>query len=275
VVRFGPEKYWKTLSKSPSIPSIFATDSKIGLFELAFVSDNTSNWTGTIHRFRECAMDGEADQLIISAAKQLRGMVRRMFLAEVCETLCGGSSRQAESRFGWGRETVEKGLTERALTAEERAARPSSGNRGRKPWEVQHPQLAIDIQLIVEPHTHTDPELKTDRLYTNMSAAEVRSALLEKGYSEEELPSERTLRDILNRMNYRLKRIQKGKPLKKTEHTDAIFDNVKSVRLSAAEDPETLEISVDTKAKVKLGEYSQGGKNENRQRRKRHQGVGS
>lgn len=220
-------------------------------------------------------MDGVADPLLISAARQLRGSARRMFLAEVCETLCQGSPRQAESRFGWGRETVEKGMAERALSAEERAARPSSGNRGRKPWEEQHPQLAVDIRLIVEPHTHTDPELKTERLYSNLSAAEVRTALLEKGYTADELPSERTLRDILNRMNYRLKRIQKGKPLKKTEHTDAIFENVKAVRSEAADDPKTLEISVDTKAKVKLGEYSQGGKSQNRQRRQRRQSVGS
>ena len=65
---------------------------------------------------------------------------------------------------------------------------------------------------------------------------------------------------MLNRMNYRLKRIQKGKHLKKTEHTDAIFENVKAVRAEAKADPKTLEISVDTKIKVKLGEYSQGGK---------------
>ena len=208
-------------------------------------------------------MDSGADALLISAAQKLKGSARRMFLAEVCEALCNDSPRQAEARFGWGRETIEKGMAERTLTAEELAARPSSKNRGRQPWEQQHPQLAVDIRLIVEPHTHTDPELKTDRLYTNMSAAEVRAALLDQGYAEDELPSERTLRDILNRMNYRLKRIQKGKPLKKTEHTDAIFENVKAVRSAVAEDPETLEISVDTKAKVKLGEYSQGGKNQN------------
>ena len=53
----------------------------------------------------------------------------------------------------------------------------------------------------------------------------------------EELPSERTIRDILNRMNYRLKRIQKGKPLKKTKETDAIFANVKAVRQEARDDP--------------------------------------
>jgi hypothetical protein len=133
------------------------------------------------------------------------------------------------------------------------------------PSEKKNPQLAIDIRLVVEPHTHSDPELKTSRQYTNLSAAEVRQALVEKGHAEDQLPSERTIRDILNRMNYRLKRIQKGKPLKKTEDTDAIFENVHAAREQYRDDPETLEISVDTKAKVSLGEYALGGKNANRQ----------
>jgi hypothetical protein len=92
----------------------------------------------------------------------------------------------------------------------------------------------------------------------------VRQALIDKGYAHEELPRERTMRDILNRMNYRLKRIQKGKPLKKTEQTDAIFANVAAVRAQARDEPATLEISMDTKAKVALGEYVRGGKNPDR-----------
>src|SRR5260370_41689691 len=98
--------------------------------------------------------------------------------------------------------------------------------RRRHTWEERNPQLAADIQAIVEPKTQADPELKSSRRYTNLSAKEVREALLAKGYGEKEVPAERTLRDILNRMNYRLKRIQKGKPLKKTKDTDAIFANV-------------------------------------------------
>jgi DDE family transposase len=62
-------------------------------------------------------------------------------------------------------------------------------------------------------------------------------------------------------MNYRLKRIQKGKPLKKTDQTDAIFANVAAVREQARDQPETLEIAMDTKAKVGLGDYVRGGKN--------------
>jgi len=208
-------------------------------------------------------MDDLTSELLVSAAKRLKGSQRRLFQAEVCTKLCQGSPRKAEQHFGWGRESVAKGLR---LQAGVEVADPVA-RRGRQRSEEANPQLAIDIRLIVEPHTQSDPELKSSRQYTNLSAGEVRQELLEKGYSDEELPSERTLRDILNRMNYRLKRIQKGKPLKKTEDTDAIFDNVHAVHEEAKDDPEILEISVDTKAKVSLGEYVLGGKNQDRRPR--------
>ena len=52
------------------------------------------------------------DSLIRLGARQLTGYQRRLFMAEVATALCDGSARQAERRFGWGRETVEKGLHE-------------------------------------------------------------------------------------------------------------------------------------------------------------------
>ena len=201
------------------------------------------------------------DGLLRSGAKRLTGFQRRSFLAEVATELCDGSPRKAERRFGWGRDTVEKGLHE---ARQGMRCLEDFTARGRPRSEAKDPQLAADIRAIVEPHTYADPELKSARRYTNLSAAEVRDALIAKGYSPAELPSERTMRDILNRMNYRLKRLQKGKPLKKTEQTDAIFANVKQVREQARDDPETLEISVDTKAKVGLGDYARGGKNPDR-----------
>src|SRR3954447_10486423 len=160
------------------------------------------------------------DSLIRSGARRLTGYQRRSFQAEVATQLCGGNARQAERRFGWGRDTVETGLHEQRhgmRCLEDFAA------RGRRRSEDRDPQLAADIRAIVEPHTHADPELKSPRRYTNLSAAEVRDALIAKGYPKEALPAERTLRDILNRMNYRLKRIRKGKPLKRTKETDPIF----------------------------------------------------
>ena len=83
------------------------------------------------------------------------------------------------------------------------------------------------------------------------------------------------MRLILNRLNYRLKRIQKAKPLRKTEDTDAIFANVAAVQQECRKDPEVLEISIDTKAKVNEGDSSRGGKNPKRFRRKNTEGLGS
>jgi hypothetical protein len=198
------------------------------------------------------------DELIRSAARRLKGHERRLFMAEVATKLCEGSARKAERRFGWGRDTVDTGLHEacRSIRCVEDFAA-----KGRQRSEDKNPQLAADIRLIVEPRTQADPELKSARRYTNLSAAEVHQALLDKGHAEETLPCVRTLRDILNRMNYRLKRIRKGKPLKKTKDTDAIFANVQAVRQEAQNDPAMLEISIDTKAKVAVGDYSRGGKN--------------
>src|SRR6476620_4280549 len=176
------------------------------------------------------------DALIRSGARRLTGYQRRSFQAEVVTAPCGGNARQAEYRFGWGRETVEKGLHEQhhgVRCVENFVA------RGRQRSEEKDPRLAADIRAIVEPHTYADPELKSARRYMNLSAAEVLADLIAKGHPKEELPSGRAMRDILNRMNYRLKRIQKGKPLKKTQETDAIFANVKEVREQARNEPET------------------------------------
>jgi transposase len=204
------------------------------------------------------------DALLRSGARKLTGYQRRLFQAEVATELCGGSARQAERRFGWGRDTVETGLNE---LRHGMRCRENFAARGRRRSEEKDPQLAADIRAIVEPHTHADPELKSARRYTNLSAAEVRAALINKGYGAEQLPRERTMRDILNRMNYRLKRIRKGKPLKKSKQTDAIFANIKAVREQVRDDPQTLEISMDTKAKVALGDYARGGKNPDGRRR--------
>src|SRR5512142_901466 len=197
---------------------------------------------GTTNRF---------DALLRSGARRLTGYQRRLFQAEVATELCGGSARQAERRFGWGRDTVEKGLHESCQGVR---CLENFTARGRRRSEEKAPQLAADIRAIVEPHTYADPELKSPRRYTNLAAAEVREALIAKGYSREEVPAERTMRDILNRRNYRLKRIQKGKPLKKTDQTDAIFANVERVHDQSRDDPEALEISRDTKAKVAPGD---------------------
>ena len=198
------------------------------------------------------------EKLIRSAARRLKGHQRRLFQAEVADALCHGSPRAAERRFGFDRHAVATGQHEARSgirCVEDFAA------RARPCAEVKAPQLAAAVRAIVEPHTQADPEVKSARRYTNLSAREVLQALRDqKGYTDGRLPGERTMRDILNRLGYRLRRIQKAKPLKKLKETDAVFDNVRAVQQRYQDDPETLEISFDAKAKVNEGEYSRGGK---------------
>src|ERR1700712_5865405 len=94
------------------------------------------------------------DALIRSGARRLTGYQRRSFQAEVAVELCGGNARQAERRFGWGRETVEKGLHERRSgirCLEDFVA------RGRQRVEDKDQRLPADIRSIAEPHPYADP----------------------------------------------------------------------------------------------------------------------
>ena len=128
----------------------------------------------------------------------------------------------------------------------------AAGQRGEGPaTRRRHPR-------IVEPHSYADPELKSSRRYSKLSAAEVRKALLRKGYSEGGLPSERTMRDILNRMNYRLKRIRKGEPPKKPRRPTRSSPTPSGSGSEARKEPKALEISMDAEAKVALGNYVRG-----------------
>ncbi|MCC3414546.1 MAG: hypothetical protein JGK01_16300, partial [Microcoleus sp. PH2017_03_ELD_O_A] len=56
------------------------------------------------------------------------------------------------------------------------------------------------------------------------------------------------------------KKTQKTKPLKKIPETDAIFENVLKENQASNLDVKSLRISIDTKAKVKIGNLSRGGK---------------
>src|SRR4051794_4035115 len=120
------------------------------------------------------------ESLIRSAAQRLKGHQRRLFQAEVTDALCGGSPPAAEGRLGWGREAVATGQHEARSGIRCVEDFPARGAAAR---EQKDPRLAADVRAIVEPHTQADPELKSPRRYTNLSAREVLEALRDhKGY---------------------------------------------------------------------------------------------
>ncbi len=200
----------------------------------------------------------EFKPIIKDAAKKLTGYKRRAFQAQTTLDLLDGNARQAEREFGWGRETVNKGLHELKSGLRCYDAYQARGN---KPIEEKIPELADDIAAIVDPKSQAEPRFRTTLAYTRITAKAVRETLIaEKGYTNEELPCDRTIDNLLNRLGYRLRRVQKTKPVKKIPEVDEIFANVQQENERADADPHALRISMDVKAKLSIGFFSRGGK---------------
>ncbi len=151
--------------------------------------------------------------LLQETVERLKGHERRRFMAQTVEELGKGGQRLAERALGWHRDLIRKGRRE-----------VESGIicvdafewRGRKLSESRLPNLLTDIQSLVDSQSQSDPKFKTSRLYTRLSAAEVRRQLVsQKGYSSEALPSEETIRTRLNQLGYYPSKVGKTKPQKK------------------------------------------------------------
>lgn len=138
--------------------------------------------------------------------------VRRRAMGDVTMTLLDGKPRVAEDVFGWGRAAVEVGIKEfqtGLLCVNDLSA------RCKPKTEEKNPELIAEIRTIMEPDSEAESHLRTTFLYTNMTAQAVYNALVEKGWSEESLPSLRTISNILNRQGYRLRTVAKTKVKKK------------------------------------------------------------
>jgi len=148
----------------------------------------------------------------MQTAQVLKGSERRQFMAQIVKSLGKGGQSYAAREFHWGRNTIRKGIQELE------SGIPIQDNfsaRGRKKAEVKLPSLLKDIRAIVDGQSQTDPSFRTTRLYTRLSAAEVRRQLIQqKGYTDEELPTEETIRVKLNDLGYNLRAVQKSRPQK-------------------------------------------------------------
>jgi len=154
-------------------------------------------------------------QMYMETADKLKGSDRRIYMARVVKILGWGGQCFAEAELGWCRKTIRKGLHELESGI---VCIDNISSRGRKRAEFHLPNLLVDIQNIVDGQTQTDPTFKSQRLYTRLSAAQVRQQLiLHTGYTDETLPSEETIRVKLNGLGYQLKSVAKSRPQKKSQ----------------------------------------------------------
>lgn len=152
--------------------------------------------------------------LLIETAKSLKGSARRLFMARTVKELGPGGQRRAAHELGWGRMTIRKGMHEldSGLTCLD-----AFSLRGRKRAEEHLPNLLTDITAIVDSQSQADPQFRTTRLYTRLTAAEVRRQLIaQKGYRDAELPTVETIGAKLNALGSYPQKVAKTLPQKKS-----------------------------------------------------------
>ena len=150
---------------------------------------------------------------LIETAKALKGSERRLFMARTVKELGQGGQRLAERELDWHRGTIRKGMHELESGV---VCIDAFSARGRKRAEEHLPELLDDIRAIVDSQSQADPQFRTQRLYTRLSGAEVRRQLiLQKGYTDDELPTAETISTKLNALGYYPKKVAKSKPQKK------------------------------------------------------------
>lgn len=89
--------------------------------------------------------------------------------------------------------------------------------RHRRRAEEHLPRLLDDIKAMVDSQSQTDPQFHSQRLYTRMTAAEVRRQLIaQQGYQDAELPTVRTILNKLNNLGYHPMTVAKAKPKKRS-----------------------------------------------------------
>lgn len=203
-------------------------------------------------------LTSELQVIFKETAEQLQGWSRRTFMAKVVNAMGRGGQRQAEAELEWCRDTIRKGQRE---LAGDFCYMDRTGLRGRKPAEEHLPDLLSDMDEIAVEQSQTDPTFKTTRLYTRLSAAEMRRQLIaQKEYTDVELPTEETIRVKFNQLGYQLGNVLKSRPKKKIPETDDIFETLEDFHTAAQEDDTVLRISWDAKATIPIGLFSREGK---------------
>lgn len=150
---------------------------------------------------------------LLDTANSLRGSTKRLFMARTVREFGRGGQSLAERELGWNRKTLRKAAHELRTGI---TCCDAFHFRGRKRAEEHLPHLKEDIKALVDSQSQQDPQFKSQRLYTRLTAAEVRRQLIaQKGYTDQQLPKAQTIGSLLNRLGYHQKKVRKSLPKKR------------------------------------------------------------
>jgi transposase len=179
---------------------------------------------------------------------------RRLALATEAKSWGHGGITAVHNATGASRKTIQRGMAELSDDPTgEHPDRVRAPGGGRKKAEVANPELVDALNSLIEPDTRGDPE--SPLRWTTKSTRHLTGTLAKSGHSI----SHNAVATLLRSLGYSLQGTRK-----KTEghqHPDR-DDQFRYINKLASEFPDSGDpvISVDTKKKELVGQFSQAGK---------------
>lgn len=192
---------------------------------------------------------------------------RRRYAGIEALKLGHGGQNYIAKVLGCSRRTVHKGAIEvsglPSLIVKEKigksSARPSKIRKaggGRKTYQVTNPEINEQFLNVLRDHTAGDP-MDEKIKWTNLREWEIAEAL-QNDYGVK--VSRNVVRQLLRKHDYRLRKAQKRRPMKKkVPDRNAQFDNILRLRSEYREAGNPV-ISMDTKKKESLGNFYRDGR---------------
>lgn len=177
---------------------------------------------------------------------------RRLLAGAVAKTLGRGGTTLVADATGMSRNTVNRGKTEieSGMQPNRRVRAPGGGD---KPATTKQPGLLKAIDKLIEPHNLGDPQ--SPLRWTSKSTYNLAAELRERGFEV----SAELVRRLLHKLGYSLQAPAKVKAGTTHPDRDEQFDYLNTAAAAFLADDQPV-ISVDTKKREPLGEYSTPGR---------------
>ena len=158
------------------------------------------------------ALTDSLKALCVETARSLQGSARRLFMARTVKERGSGGQRHAARARGWSRVPIRQGPHELESGC---TCLDAFAARGRKRVEAHVPTVLPDSTAIVESQSQTDPQCRTTRRSTRLSAAAVRrQRIAQHGDTDDTLPTVQTLTTTRNALGYSPTKVAKSPPQK-------------------------------------------------------------
>jgi hypothetical protein len=186
-------------------------------------------------------------------AGELDERQRRLWAAAEARSAGRGGIAATARATGMAPDTIRKGIRELESGQTPGPGRVRRPGAGRRPVTESDPDLAGDLERLVDAGTRGDPELPLR--WTSKSVRKLADGLAELGHEV----SYRTVARLLGKLGYSLQANRKTHEGADHRDRDAQFEHINQTARAAIAAGEPV-ISVDTKKKELIGQFKNGGR---------------